>query len=104
MRTGTTSQLRPQSFAGNYSLPSVGGFSVKMEGMTSLLLAATLGGGRPNQSSHSLEMPAFFNCGTKGVEREEKFINAPPPKQGPLFLRMCVLCGNDLAAGDTSVL
>ncbi|CDJ28327.1 uncharacterized protein EMH_0001080 [Eimeria mitis] len=47
-------------------------------------------------------MPTLFNCGAKEAEPEEKFVNAPPPKQGPLFLRMCVLCGNDLAAGDVT--
>lgn len=71
-----------------------------MANLTSLLLAATLGAGGPKQPSRTLEMPAFLSCGAKEVEAEEKFVNAPPPKQGPLFLRMCILCGNDLAAGD----
>ncbi|KAL8269292.1 hypothetical protein Esti_006782 [Eimeria stiedai] len=45
-------------------------------------------------------MPSLFSCGANEPEPEEKFVNAPPPKQGPIFLRMCILCGNDLAAGD----
>lgn len=73
-----------------------------MADLTSLLLAATLGGGGPRQPSQGLELPSFFNCGAKEAEIDEKFVNAPPPKQGPLFLRMCVLCGNDLAAGTPS--
>ncbi|CDJ50656.1 C2 domain-containing protein, putative [Eimeria brunetti] len=73
-----------------------------MADITSLLLAATLGGGGPRQPSRGLEMPTLFNCGTTEAEPEEKFVNAPPPKQGPLFLRMCVLSGNDLAAGDVT--
>ncbi|CDI73909.1 C2 domain-containing protein, related [Eimeria praecox] len=58
-----------------------------MADLTSLLLAATLGGGGPRQPSQGLEMPTLFNCGTTEAEPEEKFVNAPPPKQGPLFLR-----------------
>lgn len=74
-----------------------------MADLASLLLAATLGGGGQRQPSRGLELPALFNCGTTEAEPEEKFVNAPPPKQGPLFLRMCVLCGNDLAAGGSQL-
>ncbi|KAL8441927.1 hypothetical protein Emag_006805 [Eimeria magna] len=70
-----------------------------MASLTTMLLTATLGGG-PRQPSQPLKMPSLFNCGAKEPEPEEKFVNAPPPKQGPIFLRMCILCGNDLAAGD----
>ncbi|KAL8454457.1 hypothetical protein Emed_000178 [Eimeria media] len=70
-----------------------------MASLTTMLLTATLGGG-PRQPSQPLKMPAMFTCGAQEPEPEEKFVNAPPPKQGPIFLRMCILCGNDLAAGD----
>ncbi|KAL8431851.1 hypothetical protein ACSSS7_004980 [Eimeria intestinalis] len=70
-----------------------------MASLTSMLLTATLGGG-PRQPSQPLKMPSLFTCGGAEPEPEEKFVNAPPPKQGPIFLRMCILCGNDLAAGD----
>ena len=70
----------------------------------SLLLAAALGGGRVRQPSQPLELPALFNCGgTEEIKVEEKFVNVPPPKQGPLFLRMCILCAHDLAAGNLFV-
>ncbi|KAL8427755.1 hypothetical protein Efla_004087 [Eimeria flavescens] len=71
-----------------------------MASLTSMLLTATLGGGGPQQPSQPLKMPEFLQCGAQEPEPQEKFVNAPPPKQGPLFLRMCILCGNDLAAGD----
>lgn len=76
--------------------------SGQMADLSSLLLAAAFGGGGPKQPAPALELPAFFNCGGKETQAEEKFVNAPPPRQGPLFLRLCILCGNDLAAGDNS--
>lgn len=34
--------------------------------------------------------------------RPVKRLNAPPPSDGPFYLRLCVLSGTDIAAGDIS--
>ncbi|PHJ24379.1 c2 domain-containing protein [Cystoisospora suis] len=70
--------------------------------MTSFILMAAMGGGGGAGSLiPNVELPGVFDmCRTKPEAPDDKFVNAPPPQEGPLYLRMLFLSGTDLAAGD----
>lgn len=70
--------------------------------MTSFILMAAMGGGGGAGSLiPNVELPGVFDmCRAKPEAPDEKFVNAPPPQEGPLYLRMLFLSGTDLAAGN----
>ncbi|CBZ49741.1 hypothetical protein NCLIV_002280 [Neospora caninum Liverpool] len=66
--------------------------------MTAISGGATGGGGSCYPPDG---LPSVLDaCRTKLEAPKDKFMNAPPPQEGPLYLRMLCLSGTDLAAGD----
>ncbi|PFH31705.1 C2 domain-containing protein [Besnoitia besnoiti] len=72
--------------------------------MAAFILRAAMGGGIPGGAGNPLptiDLSGVFDaCRTKPEAPDNKFVNAPPPQEGPLYLRMLFLSGSDLPAGD----
>ncbi|KEP61237.1 UNVERIFIED_CONTAM: C2 domain-containing protein [Hammondia hammondi] len=68
--------------------------------MTAMTGGAAGGGGSCYPTTG---VPSIFDaCRTKLEAPKDKFVNTPPPQEGPLYLRLLCLSGTDLAPGDIS--